>query len=622
MGEKIINISLQVMGMTCASCELKIENTLQKKNGVLGAKADMAASLVHITMDDNKLQIKDVIAAIEKLGYKAFEKDSSKTSVRGPSIKEQKNKKMDISQLLGLAVIITALYVIINNTIGFNFIPEINQSMGYGILFLVGLLTSIHCIGMCGGICLSQCIKADHGESTTFEGMKPSLLYNSGRVVSYTVIGGVVGGLGRVISFSGSAQGVVAIVAGTFMIIMGINMLNIFPFLKKFNIRLPRYFGNKIYNSNGKYSPFYIGLLNGFMPCGPLQSMQLYALGTGSVATGAISMLMFSLGTVPLMFIFGTLSSVFSKRFTKGLMKASAVLVMFLGFIMLSRGMSLSGITAVSSPVKGNIATIANGVQTVSIDLEPNRYESIVVQQGIPVRFTINVKEENLNGCNNAIVISKYGVKKRLVPGENIIEFTPDKEGDVPYSCWMGMIRSNIKVVSDVSQVSSSGKARIGIDSINTAAIGGCCGGGGSNLTQQAVTSSAVDAATTDTEDVYILSPDTKVQTVKVTVSDSSFSPSVIILQKNTTVRFKFEMETENQGVVDFPEYRGQLDLAAGDLETPELDMFTDFGFVIGSRSFYSYVKVVEDIKDINLETIKLEAANYMNGQSAAAGCH
>jgi sulfite exporter TauE/SafE len=97
--------------------------------------------------------------------------------------------------------------------------------------------------------------------------------------------------MGSVIGFSGAAKGTVAIAAGVFMVIMGLNMLNIFPWLRKLTPRVPRVFGNKIHNNNGKYGPFYIGLFNGLMPCGPLQTMQIYALGTGSPVAGALSML-------------------------------------------------------------------------------------------------------------------------------------------------------------------------------------------------------------------------------------------------------------------------------------------------------------------------------------------
>ena len=73
--------------------------------------------------------------------------------------------------------------------------------------------------------------------------------------------------------------------------------------------------------------------------CGPLQAMQLYALGTGSMLTGALSMFLFSLGTVPLMFGFGAISSVFKQQFNQKMLKVSAILVMLLGVVMLNRGL-------------------------------------------------------------------------------------------------------------------------------------------------------------------------------------------------------------------------------------------------------------------------------------------
>ena len=168
----------------------------------------------------------------------------------------------------------------------FNFIPQINQNMSYGILFIVGLSTSLHCIAMCGGINLSQSLNANKENSS----IKPSLLYNFGRVVSYTLIGGIVGAIGSVVSLSGSASGIVSLAAGVFMLIMGLNMLNIFPWLRNIVPRMPKFFSRKIHQKKGSSSSFVVGLLNGLMPCGPLQSMQLYTLGTGSFLAGSLSL--------------------------------------------------------------------------------------------------------------------------------------------------------------------------------------------------------------------------------------------------------------------------------------------------------------------------------------------
>ncbi|HYE84468.1 MAG TPA: sulfite exporter TauE/SafE family protein [Clostridia bacterium] len=454
---------LQMNGMTCSSCELRIEKAVGKLDGVKEVKAAYSASKVYVTFDADVIDINDIIAAIENEGYSVSQSTPASGKKEGKIERPKEHNGSSSGQTLGLIVILLSLYVVINNTVGFNFIPEVSQNMSYGILFVVGLLTSLHCVAMCGGINISQCIAYKHiDDGNPFSRLKPSFLYNLGRVISYTLIGGVVGALGSVVSFSGNAKGLVAVIAGIFMMIMGLNMLNVFPWLKKINPKMPKFIGKLLYNNSSKFGPFYIGLLNGLMPCGPLQAMQLYALGTGSFVTGAISMFSFSVGTVPLMFGFGAISTYLGKRFTNNMLKISAVLVIVLGIVMAARGFSLSGVSfALAAPnadkiaESGSVAQIEGNVQTVKIDLESNYYAPIVVQKGIPVRFIINAAEEDINGCNNAIIIPKYGIEKRLKPGENVIEFIPEEEGNVVYSCWMGMLRSNILVVSDIAKVSN-----------------------------------------------------------------------------------------------------------------------------------------------------------------------
>ncbi len=168
-------------------------------------------------------------------------------------------------------------------------------------------------------------------------------------------------------------------------------------------------------------------------------------------------MLLFSLGTVPLMFGLGALSSLLSKRFTGKMMSVSATLVVILGVIMFSNGMNLSGITvplpsvsAGGSAANSNAAVIQNGVQTVTTTLSSGSYEPIILRKGVPVRWIIQAEKGNINGCNNEIVIAEFNKQKKLEPGDNIIEFTPDETGTFTYSCWMGMIRSTITVVDEL----------------------------------------------------------------------------------------------------------------------------------------------------------------------------
>lgn len=446
-------------GMTCVGCETRLEKKLGALTGVLSVKANYSKNNVEIHFNEKEIKKESIIKAIEKLDYKVI---------------NVSNKKGSVNQVIGIVILVLAFYLIINSTVGFNFIPQINQNMGFGILFVVGLITSLHCIAMCGGINLSQCVayKFEENEQNKLKKLKPSLLYNLGRVVSYTIIGGVVGAIGSVLSFTGAAKGIVAILSGVFMVVMGLNMLNIFPWLRKFNPRLPKFLG-KIAASNKGGSPFYVGLLNGLMPCGPLQAMQLYALGTGSFFVGAFSMFMFSLGTVPLMFGFGALSSFLSSKFTQKMMKVSAVLVMLLGVIMLTRGLSLSGVNTAlaTSNSASNAAKVEGNVQVITSKFTSGSYAPITVQKGVPVKWIVSITQDDLNGCNNTVIIPKYNITKKLVAGDNEINFTPNQEGTITYTCWMGMIRSTIRVVPDASNVTASSSEIPAQGNTN----GGCC---------------------------------------------------------------------------------------------------------------------------------------------------
>lgn len=610
MEQRILRKILQVDGMTCASCEMRIENKLKKMEGVVEAKAIYSSSNVYVTYDANVIALDTIIETIEKLDYKVKNGSAGKPAVESRETGKISDDRMPVKQFLGIGIIVAALYLIINNTVGFNFIPQVNQNMGYGILFVVGMITSLHCIAMCGGINLTQCVSYKHaeGETSKISKLKPSLMYNAGRVASYTIIGGIVGALGSVINFSGAAKGIVAIVSGVFMMVMGLNMLNIFPWLRKINPRMPKVFGNKIHNNNGKRGPFYVGILNGLMPCGPLQAMQLYALGTGNFFAGALSMFLFSLGTVPLMFGFGALSTFLSNKFTHKMLKVSAVLVMVLGFLMVNRGLALSGFNiAFASSGPGNVAKIEGDIQVVTTKLESGRYAPIVVQKGIPVKWTIKAEEGSLNGCNNAIVISEYNIENfKLAPGDNVIEFTPDKEGKFIYSCWMGMITGSISVVPDVNNISS--------DDI-----------------QGSVSAEAPQKGSIPTDEVAISKIEDGIQYVSIDVNKDKFSPAVVVMQAGIETQWIIngkELDSDNSKLI-FPAYNAQIDVTLGE-NALQLVPERDFPFQSWTGKLNGYVKVVEDINKINIDDIKSEVKNYTPpavewGGSAGAGapsCH
>jgi sulfite exporter TauE/SafE len=307
----------------------------------------------------------------------------------------------------------------------------------------------------------------------SFSALRPAILYNAGRVVSYAAVGGIVGALGSVIAFSGTLKGIVQIIAGIFMMILGLNMLGMFGFLRAFALRPPKFLA-RFLERGKRRGPLFVGLLNGLMPCGPLQAMQIYALSTGSPLKGAMSMLFFSLGTVPLMFGLGAFGSLMSRKFAGRVMKAGATLVIVMGVVMFNNGTALSGLDmgfgGSGEPVSiaaqpGAQAMMAESffgeAQELTTPLTRRGYPPLTVKVGIPVRWNLYADKGTLNGCNRSIVIPEYNIEKRLEPGDNIIEFTPARTGKFRYSCWMGMIRGTITVL-DADAAEPQGKAASG----------------------------------------------------------------------------------------------------------------------------------------------------------------
>lgn len=443
---KLVEKKIIIEGMSCIGCEQNIEKALRKLDGISKVSVSYASSSADLIYSPEILEAVDIYRTIKKAGYSAILSD------------EDREEKDSTTTTILIGLILVGLYFIVKNTVGFNLFPQVTQNMGYGMLFVAGLFTSVHCIAMCGGINLSQCAGCRKNESDSiYRKLKPSFLYNLGRVTSYTILGGIVASLGSVFSVTLKGKALISIVAGLFMIMMGINMMTINSALRKMMPRLPRNLVRKIDRKRNDKGPFIVGLLNGFLPCGPLQAMQLYALGTGSFFAGALSMFLFSLGTVPLMFAFGAFSSLLHSKFKNQMMKVSAMLVIVLGLVMSNRGVSFAGINItdkILSPMgikledskPSSQAMKVDDYQTVTTILDSGSYEPITVYAGVPLKWTIIAESGSLNGCNNEIVIPEYSYQKKLQIGKNVIEFTPKSTGTITYTCWMGMIRSKIIV--------------------------------------------------------------------------------------------------------------------------------------------------------------------------------
>ena len=336
--------------------------------------------------------------------------------------------------------------------------PKLSRDMSYGLLIFIGFLTSFHCVGMCGPLILSYVAKsATHGHKS----YSAHLLYGLGKTLSYTVIGAMFGIFGAVVAFTPYAEGAVGVAAGIFLILFGLHMLEVFPALSHFQFKTPKFVMRFVGKEYRKHSnPFVIGLLNGLMIiCGPLQAMYVMAAGTGSWTEGAAILFFFGVGTLPLLLGFGFLTSLLSANLTPKLLKASGVIVMILGAIMLNRGVAVTGtgvdfntlVARVSQqllPIEAK-KTSSDMAQTINMEVVKSSFfpHEFTLRKGVPVKWVINGKE--LTYCNKVILVPQYQLRIELKDGIQIIEFTPPESGVVPWSCWMGMIPGTFVVVDN-----------------------------------------------------------------------------------------------------------------------------------------------------------------------------
>ncbi len=212
--------------------------------------------------------------------------------------------------------------------------------LDYGIIFFTGLLTSLHCVGMCGAIVLAYSMPAPGAA----EAARPPLLlhaaYNGGRILSYALIGALLGALGMTLSAIERAGEIVAIVSGVIMIGGALAMFGVLslPSTVSFGLGgVSRAHGSLI---RGKTlaSKFSLGALTPFLPCGLLYAMLARSAATGSAVHGAATMAVFGAGMAPALVLLGGFSSFFSARIRRGAELAAAAAILVMGVTLVLRG--------------------------------------------------------------------------------------------------------------------------------------------------------------------------------------------------------------------------------------------------------------------------------------------
>jgi len=284
--------TFHVSGMHCNACVLMTESELQDIPYVSHAKTSLKTNSVEVAGDfgdkSPEQVAQDLTTVLSKHGYRL-------SVERHVKEKGWSDFKVAIPIAIGFAMIFLLLQRLgLVNLVG-------GGNVSYGTAFVIGIIASLStCMAVVGGLLLSM--------SATFakEGdkVKPQLYFHLGRLVSFFVLGGVIGAIGSAFQLNATASFILSLIIGVVMLILGLNLLDVFHWSKKVQPSMPKFLSKhamSVSKFNHRFTPLLVGIATFFLPCGFTQSMQIYTLSTGSFLAGALTMLTFALGTLPVL---------------------------------------------------------------------------------------------------------------------------------------------------------------------------------------------------------------------------------------------------------------------------------------------------------------------------------
>jgi uncharacterized protein len=463
---KIDKCEYHVQGMHCASCELLIEKKIISLDGVNSVDASTNKSSVVVEYEDDK---KPSSAKLNKI----FSKDGYRFAEFGEAVNNEKTNWSDYLNSVAIAAVLIFGFVILNNS-GFSGLVNISAKSSLPVFFLFGLLAGCStCAALVGGIVLSMTkswteqYSEPERQSKAKSPLLPHLLFNSGRILSFTILGGVLGVVGSRLQLSFSFTSLLVFVVSIMMIFLGLQMLGIKSLTFSMPKSLSRFSTNEK-NFTGKFAPFLMGAATFLLPCGFTITVEGIALLTGNVLGGALVMLMFVLGTtIPLLAIgLSSLKFFENKTLAGNFSRVAGILVLFFALFNINNQLNFWGLPSFSNisvgaynykPLQKDVGTsrdlslpeIENGKQILKMSASAYGYtpNALKVRAGIPVSWQIT--DTGTSGCTSGLIARDFLKEPiNLTPGKtSTVEFTPTQKGTYRFSCWMGMVNGTIKVI-------------------------------------------------------------------------------------------------------------------------------------------------------------------------------
>lgn len=444
-------------------------------------------------------------------------------------------------------------------------------------MLALGLVTSLHCVSMCGPMVVTYALKGAE-EGTAWQRAVPNLAYQGAKIVSYMAVGLVLGAIGSVFDLS-AVRPFVMVAAGLFMIVLALSMTGRVKWATRLTPRPPKFLFKAIAATRRKAvtdaredratlaTPITFGLLTGLMPCAPLIAAQLNAAASGSALGGALAMFAFGLGTAPLLFGFGMASSFAPKRFKEKAMIALAVVVLVFGVTYLNRGAVLLGSPVTlqaardavfggdTSPAAG-YTLAADGYAEVPVVIENTQFvpATLDLPADTPVRLVVDRREAN--ACSDQLAVPQLGVLADLTAnGTTVIELPAAAAGTYTLTCGMGMMSGRLVVAGSARAAGTTAVARPGDTSPADESLPCACCGGAANA-------ETIEKSATVEGDVQRITVDT---------SKGLYDPNVIRLAAGAPAEITFTRASGCLARVQSADLGFDEDLTGGDV-TVRLD--------------------------------------------------
>lgn len=446
-----ITTIVPVLGMTCRSCEVRIERHVSKLPTVQRVSASAARGRVVIE-STAQLSDADVAAALDAAGYAIG---------RSPWLERDRYVWLEVG--LSLVVIASLAYLV-----QFSGLTDLASGVGdlssggLVVALVLGLAAGIStCMALVGGLLmgLSASFQASAAASG-FATMRPTLVFIAGRILGYGAFGAVLGVIGASVAMPVWLTATLMIAVAVFMTLLGTRLTGVSPRVAGWTPTLPMGIGRRLGLGDGAgatYSDgraFGFGAATFFLPCGFTQAIQVFALSTGSPLFAAALLATFAIGTAPGLFAVAGLPALVPSESRPTLLRFIGVAV--LGFAVLNgtAGLTLAGVPLPSLGIGATAAAAlpagvgADGVQSLNTTQRASGYEprEAAIYANVPTRWTIDSRSSS--SCAQFLVVPDLGISVRLRPGPNTIELPPMAAGRLNYSCAMGMFSGRITIVN------------------------------------------------------------------------------------------------------------------------------------------------------------------------------